>query len=324
MQKWAARVAQALSLGLVAAIGFATNPAHAAQAIPAPPADGRLIADYADLLSFLGETTVEGSQQKALREHDTPIIVVTIRRMADYDVAAAGIEEFAKTWFDRWGIGTLNARAGGSNKGILLLVSERDRKARIELGADWGRAWDHQARKIMDESIVPRFRAGSFNDGIDRGVAALSEMAATGPAGRAPSPTWSERLASNDAISGLFQWAGALSAMGPVSFSVVLLVGLGLIGASFAFADRRRPLLVAGVSLVALAAFTYSGMAMLTVIAAGQLARSGGLGAADGSQRRWLDSSSLSNSSSWSSSSGSSGGSGYGGGSSGGGATGSW
>lgn len=307
---------QAVYGAAVMALLLVAGSARAAQEIPAPPADGSLIADHANLLSFVGKTTVEGSQKKALREHDTPIVVVTIRRMADYDVKAAGIEAFAKTWFDRWGIGTLNARGGGSNKGILLLVSERDRKARIKLGADWGHDWDYQARKIMDESIVPKFRAGNFDDGIDRGVAALAEMAASGPSGGAPSAGWRERVEGSPTV----KKASALSALGPLPFSALLLVGLGLIGASFAVTTERRTLLLAGVGLLVAAAFTYVAIAVIGVIAlryAGQHGLLSNLGGSD----HWGSSSRSSSSSGRSGG----GGGGFGGGSSGGGgATGSW
>lgn len=306
-------MAHALSGGAVATLMITSGTVRAAEAIPPPPADGSLIADYANLLSFFGKTTVEASQKKALREHDTPIVVVIIRRMADYDVTAAGIEAFAKTWFDRWGIGTLNARGRGSNKGILLLVSERDRKARIELGADWGHDWDYQARKIMDESIVPRFRASKFDDGIDGGVAALAEMAASGPSGRAPSPGWRERVEGSPTL----KKASALSALGPLPVAALLLLGLGLIGASFAVPSQRRTLLLAGVGLVVVAAVTYVAMAIIGVIGLRYAGQHGLLRGGDSSSD-WGSSSS-----GWGGSS--SGGGSYSGGSSGGGgATGSW
>lgn len=304
------RMAHALFGVAAATLLIASGTLLAAEAIPPPPADGSLIADYASLLSFVGKTAVEDSQKKALRSHATPIVVVTIRRMADYDVPAGGIEAFARAWFDRWGIGTLNARGGGSNKGILLLVSERDRKARIELGADWGHDWDYQTRKIMDESIVPKFRAGKFDDGIDAGVAALAEMAKSGPSGRAPSAGWRERVEGSPAI----KQASALSPLGPLPFAALLLLGLGLIGASFAVPTERRTLLLAGVGLVVVAALTYVAMAIIGVIGLRYAGQRGLLSGGDSSSD-WGSSSSGS----------SSGGDGYSGGSSGGGgATGSW
>jgi uncharacterized protein len=60
---------------------------------------------------------------------------------------------------------------------MLLLISRDDRKARIELGADWGREYDYQAKQIMDELIVPSFKRGDFSTGILDGVRGMEAMA---------------------------------------------------------------------------------------------------------------------------------------------------
>jgi uncharacterized protein len=63
------------------------------------------------------------------------------------------------------------------NYGILLLVSQQDRKARIELGAGWKREKDAQCQQIMDELIIPKFKEGDFSGGIVAGVEGLDKMA---------------------------------------------------------------------------------------------------------------------------------------------------
>jgi uncharacterized protein len=63
------------------------------------------------------------------------------------------------------------------NTGILLLVSKRDRKARIELGAGWKREKDDLCAQIMGELIIPKFKDGEFSLGIVVGLEALDKMA---------------------------------------------------------------------------------------------------------------------------------------------------
>ena len=78
--------------------------------------------------------------------------------------------------------------------GVALAVSQGDRKARIELGAGWRRDKDDLCRRIMDEQIIPRFKAGEFSAGIAAGVEALDKMARglelPGPPPPPPRPWW--------------------------------------------------------------------------------------------------------------------------------------
>jgi uncharacterized protein len=100
------------------------------------------------------------------------------------------IEAFAMLLFNQWEIG--HATLGGQdwNTGILLLVSKRDRKARIELGAGWGHDKDALCRQIMDDLIIPEFKRGEFAKGIVAGVGALDKMARGKALPRRRRPWW--------------------------------------------------------------------------------------------------------------------------------------
>ena len=126
------------------------------------PSDGRRIREICDAL---------------LTEKATPIIVVTIPSMEAHGGRGMTIETFAYTLFNQWGIGIPELNQREWNTGILLLVSKRDRKARIELGAGWGRRMDGLARRIMDERIISRFKRREFSAGILAGVESLDTMA---------------------------------------------------------------------------------------------------------------------------------------------------
>ena len=51
-----------------------------------------------------------------------------------------------------------------------LTYSQLDRKARIELGAHWGRTYDNDAARVMDTLIIPQFKERNFSLGILEGV----------------------------------------------------------------------------------------------------------------------------------------------------------
>jgi uncharacterized protein len=111
--------------------------------------------------------------------------VVTINSLAGHDAVTLSIEQYATALFDNWGIGWQDR-----NYGILLLISNGDRKARIELGADWGREFDYQAQQVMDELIVPAFKRGDFSGGIADGVRGLNAMARGLELPKPKSPWW--------------------------------------------------------------------------------------------------------------------------------------
>jgi uncharacterized protein len=154
--------------------------------LPDAPGPTAFILDEARLLGQPARERIAHLEREAYDEHDTPIVVVTIVSMADYGATGASIEQFARAWFDHWGIGKRGPRGELLDRGILLLVSRDDRLLRIELGADWGARWDAHCRSIVDKKMVPDFREGHFSRGIETGVFALFDMATQGPAVRAP------------------------------------------------------------------------------------------------------------------------------------------
>lgn len=102
------------------------------------PGGWAFVKDHADLLDKVSKFTVRSMGGALLRDQTIPIIVVTIESMRKYSDEGMRIEAFAGLLFDQWQIGHINQGEQSWNKGILLLVSKNDRKARIELGAGWG------------------------------------------------------------------------------------------------------------------------------------------------------------------------------------------
>jgi uncharacterized protein len=138
---------------------------------PWPEPDSGYVTDIAGVLSDSRESRLEQWLLKVEQRQGTEIIVVTIRSISDYPgTTNQSIESFATGLFDRWGIGNLPR-----NDGILLLIAIEDRKARIELGAGYGRARDRDAERIMQNVITPQFRKGNYGKGITDGVEAIIE-----------------------------------------------------------------------------------------------------------------------------------------------------
>src|SRR5262245_9695888 len=95
---------------------------------PAPK--GEHLSDFAGVLQPGDAARIRSTAERVLRERGVPIVAVTIESLAAQGAAGWSIERYATNLYNEWGIG-----GRGSNRGVLLLVSVRDRKLRIATGA---------------------------------------------------------------------------------------------------------------------------------------------------------------------------------------------
>ena len=82
------------------------------------------------------------------------------------------IEQFSIRVVEQWKLGRKKV-----DDGVLLLVAKDDRTVRIEVGYGLeGAIPDAIANRIIDEYIVPAFKAGDFFGGIDQAVQKLTGL----------------------------------------------------------------------------------------------------------------------------------------------------
>ena len=146
--------------------------AQLSRVIPKKPSPPRLVNDFADMLTPEQELALEN---KLVTYDDTTsnqIAVVTVESLEGYED-----EEFALALGREWGV-------GGSqfNNGIVVLISEQDRKSRIEVGYGLeGAIPDITAKTIIEHDLIPYFREGgegNYYRGLDRATDALIRAAA--------------------------------------------------------------------------------------------------------------------------------------------------
>ena len=159
----------------------------AAQIPPRPETDAgpAMLHDTARLLTAADRDQVRRNQQSAWTQSKLPIVVVTIHSMSDYGHSGS-IESLARDWFNAWRIGAPRKPSASSaaapvaankeSRGVLLLVSLRDRRARVELGTAWGRSRDAFCQQVMDQDVIPTFKRKDYSSGIVAGVTALSTL----------------------------------------------------------------------------------------------------------------------------------------------------
>lgn len=120
------------------------------------------------------------------------------------------ITSYANRVADAWKIGRREI-----GDGLLLIVAKDDRKVRIEVArALEGAIPDLAAKRIIDDAITPRFKAGDFAGGLDAGTDQIMALI-SGEALPAP-------VAQSQSVPGDFEW---------MDLAVFLFVAVPVIGA---------------------------------------------------------------------------------------------
>jgi uncharacterized protein len=133
--------------------------AGALLAAPSFPALTGRVVDQANILDMAAEERLTAKLAELERKTTTQLVIVTLPSLQGYEIA-----DFGYQLGRHWGIGQK-----GTNNGALLIVAPSDRKVRIEVGYGLeGLLTDAVSRLIIDNAILPRFRAADFTGGIER------------------------------------------------------------------------------------------------------------------------------------------------------------
>jgi uncharacterized protein len=128
--------------------------------VPVPPLAAR-VTDLTGTLSAGEKSSLEQRLAAFEQQKGSQIAVLIVAT-----TRPETIEQYGIRVADAWKLGRK-----GVDDGALLLVAKDDRQLRIEVGYGLeGVLPDAIAKRIIEEDIVPRFRAGDFAGGIQAGV----------------------------------------------------------------------------------------------------------------------------------------------------------
>ena len=183
----------ALSALAFVAVALASGASLAAPTFP--PLTGRVV-DEAQILS--PQSTAEiAAKLNALEAKSSDQLVVFIAK----SLQGYAIEDYGYQLGRAWGIGQK-----GLDNGVLLIVAPSERKVRIEVGRGLEpQLTDAMSTLIIENTILPALRDGSFADGITKGVQDIASVLlgdaeavkqrAQAFAAQTRPPTWSEIIA---------------------------------------------------------------------------------------------------------------------------------
>ena len=142
---------------------FVLAAAAAAAQQPVPPLTGHVV----DSTATLSAEAIEALEQKltAFEERKGSQIAVLLVRTT----APEAIEPYALRVAEQWGIGR-----SGVDDGVVLVIALEDRRMRFEIGYGLeGPVPDALARRIIAETIAPRFYEEDYAGGLNAGLDAL-------------------------------------------------------------------------------------------------------------------------------------------------------
>jgi uncharacterized protein len=146
---------------------------------PVPPLEAR-VTDLTGTLAANAQAALEAKLEAFEKRKGAQVAVLVVAT-----TQPETIEQYAIRVASAWKLGR-----EGVDDGALLLVAKDDRALRIEVGYGLeGALTDALSNRIIDQWIVPRFRAGDFAGGIEAGIDALLRTIDGEPL-PAPAPEW--------------------------------------------------------------------------------------------------------------------------------------
>jgi uncharacterized protein len=157
----------AACLAFLAAILFlASTPAVAERPFPKPRG---LVNDFAGVISPQYEREISGLAREVLEKTGTAIVVVTMP-----DIGGAEYNDYVNRLYSAWGIGKK-----GEDKGVLIFVTIKERKMRIETGYGVeGILPDGLVGEIRDRYMIPYLHKNQFGKGLLNGTLAIAQVIA--------------------------------------------------------------------------------------------------------------------------------------------------
>jgi uncharacterized protein len=149
-------------LGLLSLAPMA--PAFAAPTFP--PLKGRVM-DNANIINDATEFDLNNKLAALEAKTSRQLVVVTLPSLQGYEISDYGYQLGRA-----WGIGQAKL-----NNGVVFIIAPREHKARIEVGYGLEPILtDALSEVILQNAVLPKFRGGDYDGGVEAGVDALIQQ----------------------------------------------------------------------------------------------------------------------------------------------------
>jgi uncharacterized protein len=152
-------------------LSFVASPTLAAPTFPALA--GQRVVDDAHVLTPQTQADLTSKLAALEQKSGDQVVVVTVP-----DLQGMEIEDYGYQLGRAWGIGQK-----GKDNGLLFIVAPSAHKVRIEVGYGLEPVMtDAMSSVILQSQVLPRFRSGDYNGGIEAGTDAIVQQLGLDPA----------------------------------------------------------------------------------------------------------------------------------------------
>jgi uncharacterized protein len=174
-----------------------------AQEFPEKPVPPRLVNDLAGLLTSREVSALEEKLVAFDDSTSTQIAIVIVSDLHGYDKA-----DYAQRLAEKWGVGQ-----EGLDNGLLILIKSKtaESSGQVHIAQGYGlegAITDLVCSQIVDNEILPEFRAGNYYKGLDRATSTLMSLAS----GEFPSDQYGKSK------------GGDLSGLAPFIFIIIFVI----------------------------------------------------------------------------------------------------
>ena len=141
-------------------------PAGAERTFPEPKGS---VNDFANVLSPVFERKIQLITSELYQKTRVPVVVVAMP-----DIEGHEYNDYATRLYKKWGIGEK-----GKDKGVLIFVTVKERKMRIETGYGLeGILPDGLCGEIRDQYMLPFLKENQYGEGLLNGTIAVAQIIA--------------------------------------------------------------------------------------------------------------------------------------------------
>jgi len=124
-----------------------------------------LVTDAAHVLPADRRAALEQKLEALQQRTNHQLVVATVPDLGGYDIA-----DYGYRLGRAWGVGLK-----GADNGAILIVAPNDRKVRVEVGYGLeGVLTDAFSSVVINQQVLPRFKAGDMPGGIEAGADAIA------------------------------------------------------------------------------------------------------------------------------------------------------
>ena len=159
------------------------------------------MVDGANILSDATKSDLDHKLAALEAKTSRQLVVVTLASLQGYEISDYGYQLGRA-----WGIGQAKL-----NNGVLLIIAPTEHKARIEVGYGLEPiVTDALSEVILQKAVLPKFRTGDFNGGVEGGVDALIQQLSLNTSEAEAKAAAAEQQAQQDTGQGGGSFSGLL------------------------------------------------------------------------------------------------------------------